>query len=224
MRFQGLPVIEDAAQGHGASLDGDRVGSFGEIATFSFFPSKNMAVGGDGGCIVVNKADLLHPVSVFIDHGRSSKYQNDSLGTNFRLSELQCGIGRVQLRHLDGWVQRRNAIAARYLDAFNGHPHVVSPMVREGAVHAWHQFVVQVEDRDEFMAHMAEHAVSTGIHYPIPCHLQPVFAAHPQADDPGLRGTATLCDRIVSLPVFPLLEDEEVDRVIDAVLAYNGAA
>lgn len=221
---QGLPVIEDAAQGHGATLDGDRVGSFGDIATFSFFPSKNMAVGGDGGAIVVNKADLLHPVSVFIDHGRSSKYQNDSLGTNFRLSELQCGIGRVQLRHLDGWVQRRNDIAERYLEAFRDHPHVESPMVREGAVHAWHQFVVQVKDRDGFMAHMAEHAVSTGIHYPIPCHLQPVFAAHPQADDPGLRGTATLCDRIVSLPVFPLLEDEEVDRVIDAVLAYSGAA
>ena len=99
-------------------------------------------------------------------------------------------------------MQRRNAIAARYLDAFNGHPHVVSPMVREGAVHAWHRSWSKLKT-DEFMAHMAGHAVSTGIHYPIPCHLQPVFAAHPQADDPGLRGTADPCDRIVSLPVFP---------------------
>jgi perosamine synthetase len=221
---QGLPVIEDAAQGHGASLNGKRVGSFGDLATFSFFPSKNMAVGGDGGAILVNREDLLHPISVVIDHGRSSKYQNDTLGTNFRLSEIQCGIGRVQLRHLDGWVARRNIIASRYLAAFEGHPHVQPPVVRAGAVHAWHQFVVQVEDREGFMAHMDAHGVATGIHYPIPCHLQPVFEGHPQANDVGLNATSRLCDRIVSLPVFPLLEDEEVDRVIAAVLAYPGTA
>nr|MCS5534218.1 DegT/DnrJ/EryC1/StrS family aminotransferase [Candidatus Poseidoniales archaeon] len=98
----GIPVIEDSAQAHGASLNGQRVGSFGDIATFSFFPSKNMAVGGDGGAILTNREDLVQRISTFIDHGRLDKYRNDVLGTNFRLSEIQCGIGRIQLKHLDG--------------------------------------------------------------------------------------------------------------------------
>ena len=114
----GIPIIEDSAQAHGASLNGQRVGSLGDIATFSFFPSKNMAVGGDGGAILTNREDLVQRVSTFIDHGRLDKYRNDVLGTNFRLSEIQCGVGRIQLKHLDGWVTRRNEIATIYSAAF----------------------------------------------------------------------------------------------------------
>ncbi|MDP6334594.1 MAG: DegT/DnrJ/EryC1/StrS family aminotransferase, partial [Candidatus Poseidoniaceae archaeon] len=133
---RGIPVIEDSAQGHGASLNGKRVGSFGDVATFSFFPSKNMAVGGDGGAILTNREDLVQRVSTFIDHGRSDKYRNDVLGTNFRLSEIQCGIGRIQLKHLDGWVSRRNEIAKTYSGAFANLEHIKIPKVRDGAVHA----------------------------------------------------------------------------------------
>ena len=151
---RGIPIIEDSAQAHGTSLNGKRAGSFGDIATFSFFPSKNMAVGGDGGAILTNREDLVHRVSTFIDHGRSDKYRNDSLGTNFRLSEIQCGVGRVQLKHLDNWVERRNEIAARYSAAFTNLSHLKTPKVREGAVHAWHQYVIRVGDRESFQAHM----------------------------------------------------------------------
>ena len=217
----GIPVIEDSAQAHGASLNGQRIGSFGDIATFSFFPSKNMAVGGDGGAILTNREDLIQRVSTFIDHGRLDKYRNDVLGTNFRLSEIQCGIGRIQLKHLDGWVARRNEIATRYSTAFADLEHVRIPKVRDGAVHAWHQYVVRVADRDSFCAHMDSMNISTGIHYPIPCHLQPVYADHPQASRGTLKLTEAVCDDIVSIPVMPLLTDEEVQRVIAAVLSWS---
>ena len=215
-----IPIIEDAAQGHGASLNGQSIGSFGNIATFSFFPSKNMAVGGDGGAILANNSEeLLQRISTFIDHGRSDKYRNDVLGTNFRLSEIQCGIGRIQLKHLESWVTRRNEIATKYLEAFS-ELEIKIPRIREGAVHAWHQFVLRVNNRDKFIEHMSNHGISTGIHYPIPCHLQPVFSDHPQGNRGQLEFTEQLCDEIVSIPVFPLLTDQEVERVIEAVSSF----
>ena len=216
-----IPVIEDAAQAHGASLDGKRTGSFGDIATFSFFPSKNMAVGGDGGAILANQSDeLVQRISTFIDHGRSDKYRNDVLGTNFRLSEIQCGIGRSQLKHLDSWVNRRNEIAEKYLISFENNPNIILPSIRPGATHAWHQFVLRVKDRKSFIEHLNNHNISTGIHYPIPCHLQPVFTDHPQGKEGTFTFTERLCNEIVSIPVFPLLTDDEVERVISAVSSF----
>lgn len=216
-----IAVIEDSAQAHGASLDGRRIGSFGNIATFSFFPSKNMAVAGDGGAILANGSkDLIHRISTFIDHGRSDKYRNDVLGTNFRLSEIQCGIGRIQLKHLDKWVKRRNEIANSYLSELSNIEKIRLPKIRDGALHAWHQFVLRVEDRDSFIRHLNSKMISTGIHYPIPCHLQPVFSKHPQGTPGELPLTEKLCNEIVSIPVFPLLRNEEVERVIEAVSSY----
>ena len=218
----GIAVIEDAAQAHGASLNGKRTGSFGDIATFSFFPSKNMAVGGDGGAILANgTVELVQRISTFIDHGRSDKYRNDVLGTNFRLSEIQCGIGRSQLKHLDSWVKRRNEIAERYLVSFENNPEIILPSIRPGAIHAWHQFVLRVKDRKAFIEHLNTHNISTGIHYPIPCHLQPIFANHPQGKEDSFPFTERLCEEIVSIPVFPLLTDEEVERVINAVSSFR---
>ena len=215
-----IPIIEDAAQGHGASLNGKSIGSFGDIATFSFFPSKNMAVGGDGGAILANNSEeLVQRISTFIDHGRSDKYRNDVLGTNFRLSEIQCGIGRIQLKHLSAWVTRRNEIARKYLEAFSNLDMKI-PKIRHGAIHAWHQFVLRVSDREKFIQHMSNHGISTGIHYPIPCHLQPVFSDHPQGKRGQLEFTEQLCEEIVSIPIFPLLTDQEVERVIDAVSSF----
>ena len=180
-----------------------------------------MAVGGDSGAILTNREDLVQRVSTFIDHGRLDKYRNDVLGTNFRLSEIQCGIGRIQLKHLDGWVARRNEIATRYSTAFADSEHVRIPKVRDGAVHAWHQYVVRVADRNSFCDHMDSMNISTGIHYPIPCHLQPVYDDHPQASRGVLKLTEAVCDDIVSIPVMPLLTDDEVQRVIDAVLSWT---
>ena len=222
-KSHGIPVIEDSAQAHGAELNGQRIGSIGELATFSFFPSKNMAVGGDGGAILANTEELAPRISMAIDHGRQDKYRHDFLGSNFRLSEIQCALGRIQLKHLDSWVARRNEIAARYNSAFANLGWTPTPTTREGALHGWHQYVLRVADRDGFQAHMDANGVSTGVHYPIPCHLQPLYEGHPQSAVGSLPVTEAICDSVVSIPVHPHLTEDEVERVIAAVSSYAPA-
>jgi len=216
-----IPIIEDSAQAHGAELNGQRIGGIGDLATFSFFPSKNMAVGGDGGAILTSREDLAARISQAIDHGRLDKYRHDFLGSNFRLSEIQCAIGRVQLKHLDDWVARRNEIAARYNAAFTDLANLTIPIIRENCVHGWHQYVVRVADRNSFQAHLEACNVGTGVHYPIPCHRQPLYASHPQHAEGSLPITEAVCADIVSIPVMPLLTDDEVDRVIAAVTSWT---
>lgn len=216
-----IPLIEDSAQAHGAELNGKRIGSMGDLATFSFFPSKNMAVGGDGGAILANREDLADKISMAIDHGRLDKYRHDFLGSNFRLSEIQCSVGREQLNHLDTWVARRNEIAAQYNEEFAELTWTSPPKIRDGALHAWHQYVLRISDREAFQEHMDEHGVSTGIHYPIPCHLQPLYKGHAQHKEGTLPITEEICKSVVSIPVHPHLSDEDVERVIAAVTSFN---
>ena len=217
----GLGLIEDCAQAHGARIDGRSIGSFGDIATFSFFPSKNMGVGGDGGMILTNREDLIEPMQMIVDHGRASKYENSMLGTNWRMSEMQAAVGIAQLEQLPGWVTRRQEIATRYLDAFSDLDWLELPVVRPEIEHAWHLFVVQVDERERFMGHLAEQGVASGIHYPIPCHRQPVYAEHPQHAEGTLPYTERICERIVSIPIHPLHTEEEIKRVIKAVCSYR---
>ena len=220
-KTRGIPVIEDSAQAHGAELNGRRIGSIGDLATFSFFPSKNMAVGGDGGAILTNREDLADKVGMVVDHGRLDKYKHDFLGSNFRLSEMQCAVGRIQLKHLDDWVKRRNTIAEKFNCEFENLYWTVIPKIRPGALHAWHQYVLRISDRERFMNHLDGCGVSTGIHYPIPCHLQPLYQNHPQHFEGALPVTEAICNSVVSIPVHPHLTDDEVEQVISAVLSFQ---
>ena len=221
VREAGLGLIEDCAQAHGARINGQSIGSLGDIATFSFFPSKNMGVGGDGGIILTNREDLIEPMQMIVDHGRASKYENSMLGTNWRMSEMQAAVGLAQLRQLPGWVLRRQEIAQRYLDAFADLDWLDLPVVRPEIGHAWHLFVVQVDERDRFMQHLGEQGVASGIHYPIPCHRQPVYSEHSQYEEGTLPFTERVCERIVSIPIHPLHTEEEIERVIEAVRSYQ---
>ena len=216
-----IPLIEDSAQAHGAEINGRRIGSLGDLATFSFFPSKNMAVGGDGGALLANRPDLADKVGMAIDHGRLDKYRHDFLGSNFRLSEMQCAVGRIQLKHLSSWVERRNDIAEKYNDAFAELNWTTIPIVRPGALHAWHQYVLRVSDREKFMKYMSQNGISTGIHYPLPCHLQPLYENHPQHFEGALPITEQICNTVVSIPVHPHLTDEEVEKIISTVVSFN---
>ena len=216
-----IPIIEDSAQAHGAELNGQRIGSIGDLATFSFFPSKNMAVGGDGGALLANREDLADKVGMVIDHGRLDKYRHDFLGSNFRLSEMQCAVGRVQLKHLDSWVKRRNIIAEKYNCAFENLNWTIIPAIRQGALHAWHQYTLRVSDREGFMEHMDKCGISTGIHYPLPCHLQPLYQSHSQHFEGALPVTEAICNSVVSIPVHPHLTDAEVEQVISAVKSFQ---
>ena len=222
VREAGLGLIEDCAQAHGARIDGRSIGSFGDIATFSFFPSKNMGVGGDGGMILTNRDDLVEPMRMIVDHGRASKYENTMLGTNWRMSEMLAAVGIAQLEQLPAWVARRQEIAQRYLGAFADLDWLELPLVRPEVGHAWHLFVVQVDDRDGFMQHLEGEGVASGIHYPIPCHRQLVYAEHPQHAEGSLPFTERVCRRIVSIPIHPLHTEVETERVINAVRSYRG--
>jgi dTDP-4-amino-4,6-dideoxygalactose transaminase len=215
VRAHGAVLVEDCAQAHGATLDGRRVGRFGDAAAFSFYPTKNLGSFGDGGMVTTDDAALAARVAALRQYGWGRERVSVSQGVNSRLHELQAAILRVRLRELDVDNARRARIAARYLEAFAGLP-LGLPARIEGCGHAWHQFVVRSADRASLCAALDSEGVRTAIHYPVPVHRQPAFAG--AATGPGgLPRTERLADTVLSLPMFPQLPDASVERVIDAV-------
>ncbi|MEO8360244.1 MAG: DegT/DnrJ/EryC1/StrS family aminotransferase [Vicinamibacteria bacterium] len=213
----GLRVIEDAAQSHGASLNGRRAGSFGDAASFSFYPGKNLGAIGDGGMVVSNDLELLARVRQIASHGAGKdRYRSEVLGRNSRLDTIQAGVLRIKLRLLDGWNQTRRDRARLYCELLKDFDRVVLPVETEGAVSSWHLFVIQTERRADLMASLAAEKIATGIHYPVPIHMQPAFATEGQK--PGRFPVAEhLADRIVSLPLCPEVSEDDVRRVVAVI-------
>lgn len=214
----GLKVIADAAQAHGASIDGDRHKILGDMATFSFYPGKNLGAYGDAGMVVTDDQELADRMRALSDHGRQDKYLHFAEGWNYRLDGIQAAILDAKLRHLDEWTERRRSRAARY----NGHftDGVARPIVElPGRRSVYHLYVVRCRDRDGLRAALEEKGIASGIHYPVPLHLQPAYAYL------GLSRGAFPCaervtEEIVSLPMYPELTDEMVDEVAAAVRDY----
>ena len=206
-RAHSVYVIEDACQAHGATYKGQRTGSLGRIACFSFFPSKNMTVLGDGGMITTNDSQLAQKVRMMRDHGRTQKYIHDLLGLNCRLSEIHAAIGREQLKHLRDWNERRRAIAARY-DVLLRDSGVIIPVERAWAEHVYYMYVIRVGQRDRLASYLKGKGIETGIHYPVPVHRQPCLRS-----DVHLPITEQYVDEVLSLPMHPQLSDEHVDYV-----------
>ena len=204
----GLLVIEDAAQAHGAMLDGARAGSFGQAAAYSFYPTKNLGAWGDGGAIVSNDEALIERVKTLRQGGHLAALQSETAGRNSRLDEIQAAILRVKLRHLERWTARRRAIAARYLDELR-ETELALPMPTEG--HVYHLFVVQHHERERIRVQLQARGVETLIHYPYLLHQQPLFRRHEQQALPVAEGVV---EKIFSLPLNPQLTDEEVSFVI----------
>jgi dTDP-4-amino-4,6-dideoxygalactose transaminase len=208
----GLRVIEDAAQSHGATLHGQKTGSFGDAASFSFYPGKNLGAIGDGGMVVSNDLDLLARVRRIANHGSSKdKYRSETLGTNSRLDTIQAGVLRIKLRHLDAWNRVRRERAGQYADLLGDFDRIVLPTETAGALSAWHLFVIQTERRAELITALAAEGIATGIHYPVPIHLQPAFAGAGSAG--SLRVAERLAERILSLPLCPELGEDDVARI-----------
>ena len=214
---EGIPIIEDAAQAHGAMLNGNIVGSLGDIACFSFFPSKNMAVGGEGGMITTTRLELAERLQSWVDHGRDKDSKIEALTSNLRMSEIQAAIGRVQLKQLDKWQIRRQEIATMHSQVIEKNPFLRPPRVRPGAVHGWHQYTVYCKNPDQFIEHLSTHKIDSRIHYRVPCHRQPVMNKHHQHAIGSLPVTERLCTKLVSIPVHPFLSDEEISRIHDAI-------
>ena len=210
-----LKVIEDAAQAHGAHYKGQRVGSLGDAAGFSFYPGKNLGALGDAGAVTTNDAELAKKVHALSNYGSQIKYQHETKGFNTRLDELQAAFLREKLRKLDEWNERRKAVASRYLAALS-ETNLVLPLVPDWADPVWHLFVVRSLERDQLIAKLADAGIGTNIHYPTPPHRQGAYAELNYA-----LGSFPLSERIhrevLSLPIGPHLNALQVGTVIDAV-------
>ncbi len=215
----GLWVIEDCAQAQGARHAGRRVGSIGTAGGFSFYPSKNLTVLGDGGCICTDDERLANGVRMLRNHGRRSKFTHEKIGFNLRFNEIQAAVGRVALRHLDALNAHRRAVAARYTERLAGL--VETPLERSWAEPVYHMYVIRTPDRDALADCLRERGIGTGIHYPVANHQQPAITAL-YHDLPSLPNTEQWVDEILSLPIHGQMPLEDVDRVCDAIAGCLG--
>ena len=210
---RGLAVVEDAAQAHGAAIGERRSGTWG-AGTFSFYPTKNMTT-GEGGMITTDDGELAERVRLLREHGMKVRYHHDVVGYNFRMTDISAAIGLAQLPKLPAFNERRRAIAARYDAELRG---VITPSVRPGVTHAYHQYTLRVNERDAFAEALKARGVGSAIYYPIPVHRQKPFLAIGYGHE-TLPVTERLTAQVLSIPVHPSLSDDEVSAVIDAVNA-----
>lgn len=216
----GLYVIEDCAQAHGATYQGQVVGSFGHAAGFSFYPGKNLGALGDAGAVVTNDAQLAAKVRALGNYGSDYKYHHVYLGNNSRLDELQAALLAAKLPHMNRMNENRRSIARRYLEGITN-PLITLPYVREDVVPVWHIFAVRTANRDALAAYLAEKGIGTNKHYPIPMHLQPCYQSL------GIpAGALPIAEEIsttqLSLPMYYGMTEEQIDYVIDCLNAFKG--
>ncbi|UCG71029.1 MAG: DegT/DnrJ/EryC1/StrS family aminotransferase [Thermoplasmata archaeon] len=217
-REHDLKVIEDACQAHGAMAFGHMVGTIGDITCFSYFPSKNMTVAGEGGMITTNDEELASTMALMKDHGRTDKYKSTMFGFNFRLSEIHAAIGRVQLKHLPEWIEARRKNAAHYSELLDGLSEIVIPTEMGWAKHAYHLYVIKTKRRDELARFLKSKGIATGIHYNIPVHKQPyILDNFPSVT---LENTEACAEEVLSLPLDPRIKFEEIERVAREVKAF----
>jgi dTDP-4-amino-4,6-dideoxygalactose transaminase len=218
-----LLVIEDACQAHGAEYFSrkdsrwKKAGSMGQAAAFSFYPGKNLGACGEAGAVTTNDAELARKVRMLRDHGQAQKYYHDMEGYNGRLDAIQAGILRIKLRHLTAWNERRRECARQYQELLgSADPEVRLPFEPSWSKAVYHLYVVRVQNRDALQKHLAEAGIGTGIHYPIPLHLQKAYAnlGYRKGDFPVCEGVAA---DILSLPMFPQLTSEQQRRVVKEV-------
>lgn len=218
-RRHDLKVIEDAAQAHGARWRGRRVGSFGDVACFSFYPGKNLGAYGDGGAVVSQNEDLIRRIRMLADHGRQEKYLHEIQGVNSRLDGLQAAILRVKLRYLDTWNAARRRHASYYLEALRGCG-MTLPVVHPDAESVWHLFVVRVPERERFQTWLKERGIDTGIHYPVPLHQQPAY--RPLKIPAGtLPITEKVAKEVVSLPMYAELTEKHLTYISDSIQSWT---
>ncbi len=212
-----LAVIEDAAQAHGAEYHGRRCGSLAEIAGFSFYPGKNLGAYGEGGGVTTTRADVAKTCRTLRDWGQEKRYEHRMKGFNYRMDGIQGAILRVKLRHLEAWTEKRQQVAAWYAEALDPES-VRLPKARPGCRHVYHVFAVRTDDRDKLRDVLGAQGIQTGIHYPIPVHLQPAHAdlGYHAGDFPNAEAAAR---EVLSLPLFPEMTRDQVETVAAAVSA-----
>lgn len=212
-----LRVVEDACQAHGATLNGKKVGTFGDLGTYSFYPGKNLGAYGDGGGIATDSLKLYDKLVMMRNYGQKVKYYHDEIGINSRLDEIQAAVLSIKLDYLEKWNKRRQEIALAYREGLRGYKF---QKMAAGGVSCYHVFVIENEDRDGLMKYLSENGVQTLIHYPVPIHLQKCYkelgfeaGSFPNAEK--------ACGRIVSLPIYSEMTDQEVNEVISLINKFD---
>lgn len=220
-RRRGLVVIEDAAQAHGADDKGRRCGSMGDIAAFSFYPGKNLGAYGEGGAVVTSNPEYARMMRVLRDWGQDKKYEHRYKGFNYRMDAIQGAILRVKLRRLEEWTEARRSRAALYTRLLAG-AGVETPAVRPGARHVFHVYTIRTKERARYRRLLTERGIQTGVHYPIPIHLQAAHAdlGYTAGDFPHAEQAAS---EVLSLPMFAELTDAQVEQVAAAVRECSAA-
>lgn len=221
-RERGIPLIEDAAQAHGAEYNGRRAGSLADVACFSFYFSKNLGAYGEAGGITTDDAALAERIRTVRDHGSRVRYQHEVIGMNGRLDEVQAAVLRVKLPHLDRWNARRRELAARYDDLLAETP-VELPVAVTPERHVWHHYAVLAPRRDELQEHLKALGIGTGIHYPIPCHLQPAVLDL-YGEQPAMPVAERIGTHVLSLPIYAEMTEAQVGDVADAVRSFYADA
>jgi len=211
-------IIEDACQAHGAEFKGRKVGGIGHVACFSFYPSKNMTVCGDGGAVVTNNEEIAETVRKLRDHGRRDKYVFELKGYNLRFNEIQAAIGIKQLEKLPEWNEARRNIARMYNQALERS--VTTPVEEPWAKHVYHLYVIRTKERDELREFLSRQGISTLVHYPVPIHKQPAITSVLGAQ-PALKNTEKFAKEVLSIPMYPGLTKREVKYVSDKITEFS---
>ena len=214
-----LRLVEDCAQSHGAYYEGQMTGTFGDVGCFSFYPSKNLGAFGDGGAVVVNDEELAREFRIFRNYGSEKRYYNKVVGANSRLDELQAGLLRVRLRHMQELTEEKVKIASYYSANINNDK-IRLPELTEGATGVWHQYVIRCEERDVLVKYLNKKKVGTIIHYPVPPHLAEAYQylGHKKG---FLPVTEHLADTVLSIPMYNGMAREEQDYVIEALNGFK---
>jgi dTDP-4-amino-4,6-dideoxygalactose transaminase len=213
----GVPIVEDAAQSQGATVEGRRSGSLGAIAATSFYPGKNLGAYGDAGAVTTNDAGLGDRIRHLRNWGSDKKYHHPEIGFNSRLDTLQAVVLSAKLARLDEWNRLRRVAAARYAELLGDHPEIVPPTVESPEAHVWHLFVVRVPSRDDVLAKLNAEGIGAGIHYPVPLHLHGAMRelGYSRGDFPVAE---RLADEILSLPMFPGITESQQERAVDVLV------
>lgn len=212
-----IPVIEDCAQAHGATLSGKHVGSIGTVGAFSFYPTKNLGALGDGGAVTTNDPQIADRINLLRQYGWRERYTSEIKGVNSRLDEIQAAVLSVKLRSLTTDNKRRCAIAVRYNECFGDLP-LVTPSVAEGCTHVYHQYTIRYAQRDKLASWLRQKGVGSAVLYPTPIHRQPAYRT--EYAETYLPETDKAAREILSLPIYPELTDQEIDYIIAQVLAF----
>jgi dTDP-4-amino-4,6-dideoxygalactose transaminase len=212
----GLPVVEDAAQAHGARYRGKRVGQYGQIACFSFYPSKNLGAYGEGGALITNDTSIAQRARSLRDHAQSQKYLHDEIGYNYRMDSFQAAVLAIKLKRLDAWNRARAECAAYYTELLKDSPYKLPAHVSHSEC-VWHCYVIEAPERDRVREGLSDAGIETGVHYPVPVHLQKAYA-HLGYKPGDLPVTEKLCQHCLSLPIYPELSKEKIFTVASILL------